>query len=241
MYCVGQPILTSYESSNVEACIYYNSYGRVATIPMSFEHKITYKDLHNSLKKQSGTITLYDNLTAAKKAPHLNKNERIHGDIYKYQRPIFAVYIIDSTQPETANNIAVQSVETLGEYKKTVRYNPSSYYGFFKKNVKNNSEQIITDIKSLINDYAHPVGGWFFTFHWFRHHRKLADKITKDIPNTVKDAYRYLCEQRQQLIEQQPKLNMNGSFMRRLNFALAKLADFENTYSTLETRKESYF
>lgn len=93
---------------------------------------------------------------------------------------------------------------------------PATYDGFFKTNV------IIDSIKSLFYDYHHTSR----LFHPNRHHRadaKLISTYLKTADN-LQDVYNYLFDKRHDAIgKSRDEINMSGSFIKRINYALQKL------------------
>ena len=99
-------------------------------------------------------------------------------------------------------------------------YDISKSRASYKKLTHNNTPN---DIVGLFRDYAHPR---LFSFHWFRHHRVLADQIVAKLSagGSFEEISTYLIGVRDGMAEN-PKVNQSGSMMRRLNHAVALLSD----------------
>ena len=93
---------------------------------------------------------------------------------------------------------------------------PASYETFFR------NDNLAESIKNVFHDYHSPS---FFAFHPLRHHKKLAENITEylQLNPTIQDIYNYLIQSRKKLLSNFPNINMTGSFMKRMDFAIKKI------------------
>lgn len=132
--------------------------------------------------------------------------------------------------PNQPENYVVHQAWVKKEKFTPIRNTRDSYFGFFKKPLTTATAQVI----ALFDDYSNP--GWF-TFHWNRHHKDVTNKIIGDLKyKSSKDAFDYLMAARKKLIKKYKPINsnwytygysdlMNGSFMRRIDFALTQLQE----------------
>lgn len=96
------------------------------------------------------------------------------------------------------------------------------YANMFAKNL--DIKTILQSVVNIFQDYYKPG---LFSCHW-RHHKNQAAQITHFLKSSQlepKDAYDFLFKERQRLMNLDKKLNKNGSFMRRLEYALKQLRD----------------
>ncbi|MHB1949604.1 MAG: hypothetical protein ACYCQI_16010 [Gammaproteobacteria bacterium] len=95
---------------------------------------------------------------------------------------------------------------------------PKSY----KKIMSKHTDEI-NNVIDLFHDYHSPK---LFSCHW-RHHKKTAIRITNQLAQftRLQEVYDFLFKERQQLIQTNKNLNISGSFMRRMDYALKKIRD----------------
>lgn len=109
---------------------------------------------------------------------------------------------------------------------------PASY-----KKITSKHADEIRNISELFHDYHSPK---FFSCHW-RHHKKLARRIENRLAQlrSFPEVYDFLFQERQHLIQTYKDLDLLGSFMRRIEYALKKIRDVEG--KTLEETRERKF
>lgn len=103
----------------------------------------------------------------------------------------------------------------IKEHPVELQKDPKSYKTIFNATEGN----VINKVSALFRDYHSPS---LFSFHW-RHHKKLAESITTQLNSkNIHDAFGYLFQQRQELIESNT-VDLEGSFMRRMEAGLRLL------------------
>jgi len=191
---------------------------------------VTSKRLRSSFSHSN--VTLYDTFELARNAiPSFDNDNEC-----SYATAIYQVYLCDegkisktAEQHQTTpySNVIFHKLSKFvvrcWSVSKCPTYYPRSYLSIFTGN--NETSPLIYSIKILFNDYSHPKCGLFLTGHWNRHHTKLANTIVEGMPADPREAHAYLLDKRENLINVSKNLNLDGSFMRRMNFALAKLCE----------------
>ena len=117
-----------------------------------------------------------------------------------------------------AVNLSIATVRADAAVSQTpvpTRIFPASYRRIVTD--KNNWQ---TGLKALFHDYAYPK---WLTFHWNRHHQETAKRIMESLPADTKNAFDYIESERAKLLKT-PKINLNGSMIRRLDYALSVLS-----------------
>ncbi len=106
----------------------------------------------------------------------------------------------------------------IKDSKPYVRYQAPTGHNrkFFEKEA-----DLIKSVQALFHDYHSPR---LFSCHW-RHHKNDARKITDFLTSTTtpEDAYEFLFKERQRIIIDNKKLNMSGTYMLSLEYALKKI------------------
>ena len=99
---------------------------------------------------------------------------------------------------------------------------PKSYNAILKKNEFDADKAI-----ALLNDYANPRGGLFFSLHWNRHHvttvrKTLSDLKADDMLKSGITAQLVLSTLKKNLVAEGKDLKKTGSLFRRLSFIQSK-------------------
>lgn len=140
-------------------------------------------------------------------------------EIKKVKNPLsLHEFIVIPNKPE---NYVMSLVSVRQSHNFPLHSNPPlTYLSFFSKNKTN----VLKGIEELFNDYHSPQFG---SCHWGRSYKKIAEKILKEFKSisSPQEVYNFLFHERQKLIRENKDLNMQGSFIRRMDYALKRLRD----------------
>lgn len=234
-YAISQPVVVfqQFYTTDENASIYYSERTQAAG---SQQFDITYSTLHSAFNRSHITLfkTEEEAKIAAQKAVENKYSDDPRCAIAVYQVTVTAEPAIDTRNQNFWTNFSSIIVHRVCQLVNAIQttipdYYPESYSILFKKD-----SRIIDNVKSLLNDYHSPKYGQFFRLHWNRHHNKTAQRIAHQLPADANDAYNYLLKERQKLIDGYDKLNLDGSFMRRINFTLARLNEHLENNLTAE-------